>query len=148
MSQLAAMFVFEENRYVHKKIPLVVLTINFGLYLVVLQFCNFYGSIFYIAFFKGSFAGYPPEYMKIAGYRLDECGAGGCLIELTIQLAVIMVGKQAINNFMEVVLPRIKVSSAHSTVGIVFMWHPCSLLLTISGLQHSAVVRLIHAAGA
>ncbi|XP_065175071.1 anoctamin-7-like [Sycon ciliatum] len=82
---------------------------SFTFKMFLFQFCNYYGSIFYIAFFKGNFAGYPPNYDTIAGYRLDECGAGGCLIELTIQLAIIMVGKQAFNNFMEVVLPRIKV---------------------------------------
>ncbi len=31
----------------------------------------------------------------------------GCLLELTVQLAVLMVGKQAINNVQELVLPMI-----------------------------------------
>lgn len=42
------------------------------------------------------------------GYRQDECPEYGCLLELTIQLAVIMVGKQIINNFQEVILPRLQ----------------------------------------
>nr|XP_023017814.1 anoctamin-2-like [Leptinotarsa decemlineata] len=38
----------------------------------LLQFVNYYASIFYIAFFKGRFVGYPKEYNKIYGYRQEE----------------------------------------------------------------------------
>jgi hypothetical protein len=34
-----------------------------------------------------------------------QCEAGGCLIELFIQLAIIMVGKQILNNILELFLP-------------------------------------------
>jgi hypothetical protein len=34
-----------------------------------------------------------------------QCDPGGCLIELCIQLGVVMVGKQALNNFQELMLP-------------------------------------------
>ena len=35
-----------------------------------------------------------------------QCGSGGCLIELCIQLAIIMAGKQFIqNNLLEIVIP-------------------------------------------
>ena len=35
-----------------------------------------------------------------------QCGSGGCLIELCLQLAIIMAGKQFIqNNLLEIVLP-------------------------------------------
>ncbi|KAJ8964118.1 hypothetical protein NQ314_005114, partial [Rhamnusium bicolor] len=69
------------------------------------QFVNYYSSIFYIAFFKGKFVGYPSKYNKIFGYRQEECNPGGCLMELTIQLAIIMIGNQAVNTIMEMVIP-------------------------------------------
>lgn len=34
-----------------------------------------------------------------------QCGLGGCLTELCIQLAIIMVGKQAMNTILEMILP-------------------------------------------
>ena len=36
---------------------------------------------------------------------LPQCNPGGCLMELTIQLAVIMIGNQAINGTIEMVIP-------------------------------------------
>eukprot|EP00054_Salpingoeca_dolichothecata_P020733 m.131337 g.131337 ORF g.131337 m.131337 type:complete len:955 (-) comp23726_c0_seq2:101-2965(-) len=71
------------------------------------QFVNSFSSIFYIAFFKGRFTGRPGDYNKMFGVRQDGCAEYGCLLELTIQLSVIMVGKQAINNFQELILPVI-----------------------------------------
>ncbi|XP_034248774.1 anoctamin-1-like isoform X2 [Thrips palmi] len=71
----------------------------------LLQFVNYYASIFYIAFFKGKFIGYPGEYKRLFGYRKEECGPGGCLMELCIQLAIIMVGKQAMNTLLEMAYP-------------------------------------------
>ncbi|CAH0557259.1 unnamed protein product [Brassicogethes aeneus] len=71
----------------------------------LLQFVNYYASIFYIAFFKGKFIGSPKSYNKIFGYRQEECGPGGCLMELCIQLGIIMVGKQAMNTVLEMVFP-------------------------------------------
>jgi len=73
------------------------------------QFINFYSSIFYIAFFKGRFVGYPGHYKHIFGsLRNEDCSNGGCLIELAQQLAVIMVGKQIINNAQEIIIPKVK----------------------------------------
>ncbi|EEB14248.1 transmembrane protein 16E, putative [Pediculus humanus corporis] len=71
----------------------------------LLQFVNYYASIFYIAFFKGKFIGYPGNYNRLFGYRQEECGPGGCLMELCIQLAIIMVGKQAANTILEMLFP-------------------------------------------
>ncbi|XP_050306714.1 anoctamin-1 isoform X2 [Anthonomus grandis grandis] len=71
----------------------------------LLQFVNYYASIFYIAFFKGKFIGSPRHYNRIFGYRQEECGPGGCLLELCIQLAVIMIGKQAMNTVLEMCFP-------------------------------------------
>ena len=36
------------------------------------QFINFYSSIFYIAFFKGRFVGYPGHYKHIFGNLRNE----------------------------------------------------------------------------
>lgn len=36
------------------------------------QFVNYYSSIFYIAFFKGKFVGYPAKYNRIFGFRQEE----------------------------------------------------------------------------
>ncbi|XP_022096905.1 anoctamin-7-like isoform X1 [Acanthaster planci] len=74
----------------------------------IFQFMNFFSSIFYIAFFKGKFVGYPGNYTKIFGLRNEACSNGGCLVELAQQLLVIMVGKQIINNCQEVAIPKLK----------------------------------------
>ncbi|CAL4107831.1 unnamed protein product [Meganyctiphanes norvegica] len=78
---------------------------SLALKLYILKFVNYYTSIFYIAFFKGAFIGAPDDYNRLFGYRVEECPPGGCLLELTMQLAIIMVGKQILNNFQEIVLP-------------------------------------------
>lgn len=72
---------------------------------------NFYSSLIYIAFFKGRFYDHPgDEVMRRSDfYRLkgDICDPAGCLSELCIQLAIIMVGKQVWNNFMEYLFPYV-----------------------------------------
>lgn len=73
----------------------------------LLQFVNYYASIFYIAFFKGKFIGYPGKYNRFFNFRQEECGLGGCLTELCIQLAIIMIGKQAMNTVLEMIQPRL-----------------------------------------
>ncbi|XP_041377832.1 anoctamin-7-like [Gigantopelta aegis] len=74
----------------------------------IFQFVNFYSSIFYVAFFKGRFVGYPGHYVRFFGLRAEECNNGGCLIELAQQLGVIMIGKQIISNIQEMVIPKLK----------------------------------------
>ncbi|XP_031841577.2 anoctamin 1 isoform X1 [Nomia melanderi] len=71
----------------------------------LLEFVNYYASIFYIAFFKGKFVGYPGKYNRFFDYRQEECGPGGCLMELCIQLSIIMIGKQAMNTILEMLYP-------------------------------------------
>lgn len=71
----------------------------------LLQFVNYYASIFYIAFFKGKFVGYPGQYVRFLKFRQEECGPGGCLMELCMQLSIIMVGKQAMTTVLEMLLP-------------------------------------------
>uniref|UniRef100_A0A1W7RAZ4 Anoctamin n=1 Tax=Hadrurus spadix TaxID=141984 RepID=A0A1W7RAZ4_9SCOR len=81
---------------------------HFTFKVFVFQFVNFYSSIFYIAFFKGRFVGYPGHYNKLFGIRGETCGNSGCFIELALQLAVIMIGKQMINNAQEIIIPKLK----------------------------------------
>ncbi|TNN75476.1 Anoctamin-6 [Liparis tanakae] len=73
------------------------------------QFVNYYSSCFYIAFAKGKAVGYPGDPVYLLGkYRNEECDPGGCLIELTTQLSIIMGGKAIWNNIQEVLLPWVK----------------------------------------
>ncbi|KAJ8314467.1 hypothetical protein KUTeg_006617 [Tegillarca granosa] len=80
--------------------------INLLFIIILNMFVNYYSSIVYIAFFKGRIVGRPGNYSTIFGARNEECEAGGCLIELCIQLAIIMTGKQLIlNNITEIIIP-------------------------------------------
>ncbi|KAG7244354.1 hypothetical protein INR49_004054 [Caranx melampygus] len=73
------------------------------------QFVNYYSSCFYVAFFKGKFVGFPGNYTYMFGkwsrLRNEECDPGGCLIELTTQLVIVMAGKQVWGNIQEALLP-------------------------------------------
>ncbi|KAM9301566.1 anoctamin-5 [Gastrophryne carolinensis] len=72
------------------------------------QFVNYYSSCFYVAFFKGKFVGYPSDYTYMFGrWRNEECDPAGCLIELTTQLTIVMLGKQIWGNIQEAFLPWI-----------------------------------------
>uniref|UniRef100_A0A3Q3ATY0 Anoctamin n=1 Tax=Kryptolebias marmoratus TaxID=37003 RepID=A0A3Q3ATY0_KRYMA len=75
-----------------------------------LKSMNAFAPIFYVAFFKGRFAGRPGDYVYIFDdYRMEECAPPGCLIELCIQLSMIMLGKQLIqNNVFEILIPYLK----------------------------------------
>jgi anoctamin-4 len=77
---------------------------SYAFKIFVLQFNNFYGSLIYIAFFKGKFFTQPGE-GGFLNLRTDVCDPSGCLIEVCIQLVIIMVGKQSINNFREYFIP-------------------------------------------
>uniref|UniRef100_A0AAY4EDR3 Anoctamin n=1 Tax=Denticeps clupeoides TaxID=299321 RepID=A0AAY4EDR3_9TELE len=74
------------------------------------QFVNYYSSCFYLAFFKGKFVGYPGAYAYMFGSRLrnEECDPGGCLIELTTQLVIVMAGKQVWGNIQEALVPWLR----------------------------------------
>jgi len=78
---------------------------SLSLKIYLFQFINYYSSLFYIAFLKGKWPGTPAKYNRIWEYRQEECSPGGCLLELFIQLAIIMIGKQAINATMEIGIP-------------------------------------------
>ncbi|KAM8876506.1 LOW QUALITY PROTEIN: anoctamin-5-like [Synchiropus picturatus] len=75
------------------------------------QFVNYYSSCFYVAFFKGKFVGFPGDYSYMFGtskLRNEECDPGGCLIELTTQLVIVMAGKQLCGNIQEALLPLMR----------------------------------------
>ena len=71
----------------------------------VFQFINYYASIFYVAFIKGQFVGTPNQYVRLFSYRQEECQPGGCFMELTIQLAIIFMGKQFLLSILEYYMP-------------------------------------------
>ncbi|XP_043289044.1 anoctamin-4 isoform X2 [Venturia canescens] len=84
---------------------------SFTFKIFLFEFVNFYSSLIYIAFFKGRFYAHPgdadarsSEFFRI---KTDVCDPAGCLSELCIQLAIIMIGKQCFNNFVEILSPKL-----------------------------------------
>ena len=70
------------------------------------QSVNYYSSLFYIAFFKGAgVVGHPGNFTRVSGSRLEGCDPSGCLMDLCIQLAVIMGGKQLILSIQKFAVP-------------------------------------------
>ena len=56
---------------------------------------NSYSSIFYVAFAKTAFSYRSPNnYGRIFGFRLEECSAGGCHMELVKMVSVLFAAKQ------------------------------------------------------
>lgn len=67
------------------------------------QCVNFYGALFYLAIVRGR-GTVPPHQQSFQ----SPCPVSGCVVDVTIQLAIIMIGKQAINNIMELGIPLLK----------------------------------------
>ncbi|XP_041094151.1 anoctamin-7-like isoform X2 [Polyodon spathula] len=80
---------------------------SFSFKVFVFQVVNLYSSSVYVAFFKGRFIGYPGHYGHLMQVRNEECGPGGCLVELTQQLIVIMIGRQILSNITELAVPKL-----------------------------------------
>ncbi|NXR52070.1 ANO9 protein, partial [Hippolais icterina] len=81
---------------------------SFTVKIVIFQFFTNFSSLIYIAFFLGRINGHPGHYVRIAGHwRLEECHPSGCITDLFIQMAVIMLLKQTISNIMEYLIPWI-----------------------------------------
>lgn len=62
----------------------------------LLQFINYYASIFYIAFFKGKFIGYPGNYNRFFNFRQEEVGestlcAKNTNLSIVISFSVVLV---------------------------------------------------------
>ncbi|KOX69520.1 Anoctamin-4 [Melipona quadrifasciata] len=83
---------------------------SFTFKIFLFEFVNFYSSLIYIAFFKGRFFVHPGDTTARASefsrIKTDVCDPAGCLSEVCIQLAIIMVGKQCFNNFVEILSPK------------------------------------------
>ncbi|NXA58059.1 ANO9 protein, partial [Mohoua ochrocephala] len=74
----------------------------------IFQFFTNFSSLIYVAFFLGRINGHPGQYVRIAGHwRLEECHPSGCITDLFIQMAIIMLLKQTISNIMEYLIPYI-----------------------------------------
>ncbi|NXH80063.1 ANO9 protein, partial [Edolisoma coerulescens] len=81
---------------------------SFAVKIFIFQFFTNFSSLIYIAFFLGRINGHPGHYVRIAGrWRLEECHPSGCITDLFIQMAIIMVLKQTISNIMEYLIPLI-----------------------------------------
>ncbi|NXT51451.1 ANO9 protein, partial [Pluvianellus socialis] len=79
---------------------------NFTVKIFTFQFFTNFSSLIYIAFFLGRINGHPGNYVRIAGkWRLEECHPSGCITDLFIQMAIIMLLKQTISNVMEYLIP-------------------------------------------
>ena len=82
---------------------------NYTFKIFLFHTLNFYSSLVYMAFFKGKFyqnpASIPDDDWDFRRFQNDQCDPAGCLYELAVQLAVIMVGKQTLNNFLEILSP-------------------------------------------
>ncbi|XP_041836996.1 anoctamin-9 isoform X2 [Melanotaenia boesemani] len=81
---------------------------SFTVKMFTFQFFTLFSSLFYVAFFLGRINGHPGKYVRIAGFRLEECHPSGCLTDLFIQMAVIMLLKQTVNNIFEFTVPWLK----------------------------------------
>lgn len=76
--------------------------------LYLLQFVNFYFSIFYIALYKGNFIGRPGNYTRLFGFRQEECPMYGCYLDLCIQMTIVMVGRQFVSGVIEMLAPWVQ----------------------------------------
>ena len=45
------------------------------------------------------------RYSYFEGFKADNCDTSGCFFELSIQLMVVMIGKQLMNNVIEFLIP-------------------------------------------
>ncbi|XP_076971341.1 anoctamin-9 isoform X2 [Tamandua tetradactyla] len=72
----------------------------------VLQFFTHFSSLIYIAFILGRINGHPGRTVRLAGqWKLEECHPSGCMMDLSVQMAVIMGLKQTLSNCMEYLGP-------------------------------------------
>lgn len=85
---------------------------SFTLKTYLLQFINTYASLFYIAFLKGTLVGLSFKrffnLMDAIRWKKDECGPGGCFLDLIEQMATIMILKQFFNLLRAYLWPRLK----------------------------------------
>ncbi|XP_019375537.1 PREDICTED: anoctamin-9 [Gavialis gangeticus] len=81
---------------------------NFTVKFFTFQFFTYFSSLIYVAFFLGRINGRPGNYVRVAGkWRLEECHPSGCMTDLFIQMATIMILKQTLSNMVEYISPWI-----------------------------------------
>lgn len=71
------------------------------------QFVNVFAPMFYLAFIKGRFTGWPGHYRRVADMMLETCDIGGCFAELGVQLIITMFGKQIVCKLAEFYVPYV-----------------------------------------
>ncbi|XP_037371548.1 anoctamin-9 [Talpa occidentalis] len=72
----------------------------------ILQFFTHFSSLIYTAFILGRINGHPGKSVRLWGlWKLEECHLSGCMMDLFVQMAVIMVLKQMLSNFVEYLSP-------------------------------------------
>ncbi|XP_078271017.1 anoctamin-9-like [Rhinoraja longicauda] len=73
------------------------------------QFFNIFASIIYMAFFLGKINGYPGNYLKIARkWCIEECHPSGCVTDLFLEMAVVMVLQHVPGTTMEYAFPYLQ----------------------------------------
>ncbi|KFP32538.1 Anoctamin-9, partial [Colius striatus] len=83
---------------------------NFTMKIFTFQFFTHFSSLIYIAFFLGRINGHPGNYVRVAGNSAlapSQCHPSGCITDLFIQMAIIMLLKQTISNVIEYLNPWI-----------------------------------------
>lgn len=80
---------------------------SFTLKLYLLQFVNNYSSIFYITFIRSVVLGEPGRFADRFGHRGDHCNIFGCMSEVSLQMLIIMVGKQILRKSIYLATPSV-----------------------------------------
>ncbi|KAL4671641.1 hypothetical protein H8959_004350 [Pygathrix nigripes] len=79
---------------------------KFTIRFFTLQFFTHFSSLIYIAFILGRINGHPGKSTRLAGlWKLEECHASGCMMDLFLQMAIIMSLKQTLSNCGEYLVP-------------------------------------------
>ncbi|XP_017776100.1 PREDICTED: anoctamin-5-like [Nicrophorus vespilloides] len=74
----------------------------------ILSFVNGYSVIYYTSFFKGTYFTYPgdrEQYDNLGVLNSDVCAPFGCILEVSMQLAIILLGKNLFKSSLEVIIP-------------------------------------------
>ncbi|XP_078077500.1 anoctamin-9-like [Mustelus asterias] len=82
---------------------------SFTIKMFTFQFVTMFASNVYIAYFLGRINGHPGNYVRVGNkWRLEECHPSGCMTDLLIQMAVVMVLKQVLSTTVEYAIPAFK----------------------------------------
>ncbi|XP_012791618.2 anoctamin-9 [Sorex araneus] len=79
---------------------------KFTIKFFTLQFFTHFSSLIYVAFILGRINGHPGKSVRLAGmWKLEECHLSGCMVDLFMQMAIVMLLKQTLSNCMEYLSP-------------------------------------------